>query len=108
MRNRMTELNLRLSMGMLGLACSSTIASVFGMNLLHHFEEHPYAFYGVTGILFTAGFATWFRMYEKFSRYDPAIAAKANRDLTDMLDHLHHIEHIFSTRWIGPFKKLVV
>jgi hypothetical protein len=32
----------------MGIGCGALIAGLFGMNLLNHLEQHPYAFYALS------------------------------------------------------------
>jgi magnesium transporter len=49
-RNRLLLFELRLAMGTLGLTGGAFIASMFGMNLVSTLEQHPYAFFIVSGV----------------------------------------------------------
>ena len=53
-RNRMIQMGLFMDMGTLSLASGAFLAGVFGMNLLHGIEEHPLAFYLVSGSMLTS------------------------------------------------------
>ncbi|KAL0477497.1 mitochondrial inner membrane magnesium transporter [Acrasis kona] len=55
-RNRMIQLELRLSIASLSLTSGTLVAGLFGMNLMSHLENNPFAFYYMTfGILSFAG-----------------------------------------------------
>ena len=43
-RNRILRLNARATIGMLGLAASTLVGGLFGMNLQSGLESHPHAF----------------------------------------------------------------
>ncbi|KAF7761411.1 hypothetical protein Agabi119p4_9403 [Agaricus bisporus var. burnettii] len=48
-RNALLALDLKVSIATMGLGTGALVAGVFGMNLTSHLEEHPYAFYLMTG-----------------------------------------------------------
>lgn len=50
-RNEIIRFNLLVSSGTFALACGAAISAVFGMNLMSHMEDSPYAFYGITGLI---------------------------------------------------------
>lgn len=96
-RNRMLRLNAQLSMGAVALGLSTTVAGIFGMNLVHGFEQgYPSAFYAVSGgSLLLAGLffggayhAVWgHRVREVSSRGELA----ALRNLMANLDAVQHV-----------------
>jgi len=47
-RNTLLTLDLKVSIGTLGIGVGALLAGLFGMNLQSHWEEHPWAFYGVS------------------------------------------------------------
>ncbi|KAH9989219.1 hypothetical protein BJV77DRAFT_948752 [Russula vinacea] len=47
-RNALLALDLKVSIGTMGIGMGALIAGLFGMNLTSHMEEHPYAFMGMT------------------------------------------------------------
>ncbi|KIY63599.1 cora-domain-containing protein [Cylindrobasidium torrendii FP15055 ss-10] len=49
-RNALLGLDLQVSIATFGVGTGAFIASLLGMNLTNHFEEHVWAFYGMTGI----------------------------------------------------------
>ncbi|EHS64477.1 uncharacterized protein PGTG_20943 [Puccinia graminis f. sp. tritici CRL 75-36-700-3] len=49
-RNTLLALDLKVSIGTMGLAVGALTAGLFGMNLRTHMEADPYAFYVVTGL----------------------------------------------------------
>ncbi|RKP22591.1 hypothetical protein SYNPS1DRAFT_25618 [Syncephalis pseudoplumigaleata] len=53
-RNSLLLFELRLTMVTMGLTGGAFVASLFGMNLLSTLEEHPYAFFVVSGVAATA------------------------------------------------------
>ena len=67
-RNRLMRFNIALSAATLSVSLGSFGASVFGMNLVNHFENHPTAFAVVVSCLGGAGMAsllgTW-ALYKK-------------------------------------------
>ncbi|KAL9656154.1 hypothetical protein ABK040_007772 [Willaertia magna] len=58
-RNKMMQMELKLAMAAFALTCGTLIAGIFGMNLLSHMEDHPYAFYTTTGIIMLLTFAVF-------------------------------------------------
>jgi len=48
-RNALLALDLQVSIATLGVGSGALVAGLFGMNLLSHFEVHPYGFYSMTG-----------------------------------------------------------
>ncbi|KAJ3556661.1 hypothetical protein NP233_g11929 [Leucocoprinus birnbaumii] len=49
-RNALLALDLKVSIATMGLGTGALVAGLFGMNLTSHLEEHPYAFYLMTGV----------------------------------------------------------
>ncbi|KXN91819.1 Mitochondrial inner membrane magnesium transporter mrs2 [Leucoagaricus sp. SymC.cos] len=49
-RNALLALDLKVSIATMGLGTGALVAGLFGMNLTSRLEEHPYAFYLVTGM----------------------------------------------------------
>ncbi|KAF9527438.1 hypothetical protein CPB83DRAFT_856169 [Crepidotus variabilis] len=49
-RNALLALDLKVSIITLGIGTGTLVAGVFGMNLLSHFEQHPYAFFVMSGL----------------------------------------------------------
>ncbi|KAF9450228.1 cora-domain-containing protein [Macrolepiota fuliginosa MF-IS2] len=49
-RNALLALDLKVSIATMGLGTGALVAGLFGMNLMSHLEEHPYAFYMMTGM----------------------------------------------------------
>jgi len=47
-RNALLALDLKVSIGTMGIGTGALIAGLFGMNLASHMEEHPYAFAGMS------------------------------------------------------------
>jgi len=47
-RNALLALDLKVSIGTMGIGMGALIAGLFGMNLTSHMEEHSYAFVGMT------------------------------------------------------------
>lgn len=47
-RNALLALDLKVSIGTMGIGMGALIAGLFGMNLTSHMEEHPYAFVGMS------------------------------------------------------------
>ncbi|KAH7344857.1 hypothetical protein B0J17DRAFT_637141 [Rhizoctonia solani] len=47
-RNRLLHLEIRLEIAMLAMSAGALPAAIFGMNLVSHLEEHPWAFWEVT------------------------------------------------------------
>ena len=79
-RNQIMRLELLLSMGTFSMAAGAFGASIFGMNLLSHFETHPYAFYFVSGSIGMITIAIiWYAI--RFARYRH-IDLFPNKDLT--------------------------
>lgn len=65
-RNKIMRQTLLLSISTFSMGCGTAVASVFGMNLTSHFENHPHMFYyvvsGVSGcsfLIFVALFSTF-------------------------------------------------
>jgi magnesium transporter len=54
-RNNIIRINVHLTMASVGMALSTTVAGLFGMNMLSGLEEHPYAFWWTTMATTTAG-----------------------------------------------------
>lgn len=52
MRNRVLRLDIVLNLGAVSVGVGGLVAGVFGMNLLSGIEEHPFAFWIVSGIAF--------------------------------------------------------
>ncbi|EFC45487.1 predicted protein, partial [Naegleria gruberi] len=50
-RNKMMQMELQLAIAAFSLTFGTLMAGVFGMNLLSHFEDHPYAFYYTSGLI---------------------------------------------------------
>ncbi|KAF5351051.1 hypothetical protein D9756_008318 [Leucocoprinus leucothites] len=48
-RNALLALDLKVSIATMGIGTGALVAGLFGMNLTSHLEEHPYAFYLMTG-----------------------------------------------------------
>ncbi|KAJ6572167.1 hypothetical protein B0H19DRAFT_1132769 [Mycena capillaripes] len=48
-RNSLLALDLKVSIMTMGIGSGALVAGLFGMNLMSHFESHPWAFYGMTG-----------------------------------------------------------
>ncbi|KAJ3760010.1 magnesium transporter [Lentinula raphanica] len=55
-RNALLALDLQVSIATFGVGTGALVAGLLGMNLTNHFENHPYAFFIMTGI---AGFASF-------------------------------------------------
>ncbi|CEH17736.1 cora-domain-containing protein [Ceraceosorus bombacis] len=51
-RNQLLTLDLRTSIGMLGISVGTLWAGLFGMNLMSGYEEHPFAFYATSSVAF--------------------------------------------------------
>ncbi|KAF9456010.1 hypothetical protein BDZ94DRAFT_1271994 [Collybia nuda] len=49
-RNALLALDLKVSIATLGVGTGALLAGLFGMNLTSHLENHPYAFFGMTGL----------------------------------------------------------
>lgn len=47
-RNALLALDLKVSIGTMGIGMGALMAGLFGMNLTSHMEEHPYAFVGMS------------------------------------------------------------
>ncbi|KAF8480459.1 Mg2+ transporter protein cora-like protein [Russula ochroleuca] len=47
-RNALLALDLKVSIGTMGIGMGALMAGLFGMNLTSHMEEHPYAFMGMS------------------------------------------------------------
>ncbi|KAI9507146.1 Mg2+ transporter protein cora-like protein [Russula earlei] len=47
-RNALLALDLKVSIGTMGIGTGALIAGLFGMNLVSHMEDHPYAFMGMS------------------------------------------------------------
>lgn len=63
-RNRLLHLEIRLEIAMLAISAGALPATIFGMNLVSHLEEHPWAFWEVTvGIGMIAFMATQLGRY---------------------------------------------
>lgn len=50
-RNQIMRIELLLTMGTFSMATGAFAASLFGMNLMNHWETHPYAFYSVSATI---------------------------------------------------------
>ncbi|CAE6440992.1 unnamed protein product [Rhizoctonia solani] len=63
-RNRLLHLEIRLEIAMLAMSAGALPAAIFGMNLVSHLEDHPWAFWEVTaGIGMIAFVATQIGRY---------------------------------------------
>ncbi|KAK0482403.1 cora-domain-containing protein [Armillaria novae-zelandiae] len=59
-RNSLLALDLQVSIATFGVGTGAFLASLLGMNLTNHFENHPWAFYGMTGFSsIIAGCVAW-------------------------------------------------
>ncbi|KAK0545038.1 hypothetical protein OC845_005302 [Tilletia horrida] len=50
-RNDLLNLDLRTSLTTLAVSSGTLLSGIFGMNLVSHFESHPFAFYAVSGMV---------------------------------------------------------
>ncbi|KAG2385887.1 hypothetical protein C9374_003036 [Naegleria lovaniensis] len=50
-RNRMMEMELKLAIGAFALTFGTLLVGAFGMNLMSHLEDHPFAFYYTSGMV---------------------------------------------------------
>ncbi|KAF8609256.1 cora-domain-containing protein [Ceratobasidium sp. AG-I] len=50
-RNRLLHLEIRLAIATLAVSAGALPAALLGMNLTNHFEDHPWAFYAVAGVI---------------------------------------------------------
>ena len=50
-RNRILRFELLLEISGLMVACGAAVTGLFGMNLVSHFEENSWMFYGITGVI---------------------------------------------------------
>ncbi|TFY78223.1 hypothetical protein EWM64_g5789, partial [Hericium alpestre] len=57
-RNALLALDLKVSIGTMGIGVGTLVAGLFGMNLMSHLEDQPYAFAGLS-VLATALAALW-------------------------------------------------
>jgi len=55
-RNRMMQMELKLTIAAFAITFGTLIAGLFGMNLLSHFEHSPYAFYYTSGLIALSSF----------------------------------------------------
>lgn len=53
-RNRMMEMELKLAIGAFALTFGTLLVGAFGMNLMSHLEDHPFAFYYTSGMVAVA------------------------------------------------------
>ncbi|KAH9477462.1 Mitochondrial inner membrane magnesium transporter LPE10 [Psilocybe cubensis] len=67
-RNALLALDLQVSIATLGVGSGALVAGLFGMNLLSHFENHPYGFYVMTGLSATLAFLVAFTGFRKLSK----------------------------------------
>ncbi|KAH9930507.1 Mg2+ transporter protein cora-like protein [Epithele typhae] len=49
-RNSLLALDLKISIITMGIGIGTFVAGLFGMNLISHFEAHPYAFYAMAAV----------------------------------------------------------
>eukprot|EP00750_Incisomonas_marina_P031633 INCI8260.2.p1 GENE.INCI8260.2~~INCI8260.2.p1 ORF type:complete len:607 (-),score=105.06 INCI8260.2:142-1962(-) len=68
-RNRLIQLNVTLAMVSCGVAMSTTITSMFGMNLISGFEAHPSAFWAVVPLSVACGGAFFGGLFMKERGY---------------------------------------
>ncbi|KAG8991169.1 magnesium ion transporter [Tulasnella sp. JGI-2019a] len=54
-RNALLALDLKISIATMGIGLGALIAGFFGMNLMSHMEEHPYAFPIIAGVATVSG-----------------------------------------------------
>ena len=59
MRNRVLRLEVFLNLGAVSVGTGGLVAGAFGMNLLSGFEEHPAAFWIVSGAAIITSFGTF-------------------------------------------------
>ncbi|KIK67883.1 hypothetical protein GYMLUDRAFT_36679 [Collybiopsis luxurians FD-317 M1] len=64
-RNALLALDLQVSIATFGVGTGALITGLFGMNLANHFENHPFAFYVMTGIAGLASFLVAFVGFRK-------------------------------------------
>jgi len=67
-RNNLIRINLHLTMGGVGLALATTVAGIFGMNLVSGLEEHPAAFAAVVGVSGAMGASVYFGTWAHLER----------------------------------------
>jgi hypothetical protein len=67
-RNNLIRINLHLTMGGVGLALATTVAGIFGMNLVSGLEEHPAAFAAVVGVSGAMGASVYFGTWAHLDR----------------------------------------
>ncbi|KZV85432.1 Mg2+ transporter protein [Exidia glandulosa HHB12029] len=67
-RNSLLTLDLRVSIMTMGIGSGTLIAGLFGMNLLSHMEQEPYAFYGVSAISLVIALGTTIHGLRTLSR----------------------------------------
>jgi len=99
-RNMLMRASLHLSMGTVALTSFACLASVFGMNLTHGYEDHPTAFIDVLTIggsssvvAFGALFGLYWRSVKKLARQ----RSKAYNSLRHVLRDIPLVEDILSS-----------
>jgi len=99
-RNSLMRASLHLSMGTVALASFACLASVFGMNLNHGFEDHPTAFIDVLtigGSSTVVVFGVLFGLYWKSVRRLAREQSKAYNSLRGVLRDIPLLEDILSS-----------
>ncbi len=92
-RNRIIKLSLFMEMGTLSVGAGALLAGVFGMNLLHTMESHPYAFFAVTGGIFTVVgslFGAFARRFFALSK--DYSSAKSYQTLKNFFQYVENVE----------------
>jgi len=67
LRNRIMRYEMLLELSGLVVGVAAAVTGAFGMNLINHFEEHPYMFYQVSAILLLLMGAMGFTVLKKLS-----------------------------------------
>ncbi|KAI0048933.1 cora-domain-containing protein [Auriscalpium vulgare] len=82
-RNALLALDLKVSIGTLGIGTGALIAGLFGMNLTSHLEENPYAFIGMSVLSTTiAVFVAWSGLRRLSKIQKVGLSANGGRRMT--------------------------
>ncbi|KIM42211.1 hypothetical protein M413DRAFT_18598 [Hebeloma cylindrosporum] len=78
-RNALLALDLQVSIATLGVGSGALVAGLFGMNLLSHFEHHPYGFYAMTGLSVSLALIVAWSGFRKLAKIRKVGLASNNR-----------------------------
>lgn len=96
-RNRLMRINLIVSFAAASMGTGAFGAGVFGMNLLHGWEEHPTMFYIVTTTLGTSSLGMFliFYVYYRKSKNSISTFSRLSQNVTE-LRYEHQAQRLFS------------